>query len=69
MSHSDNDISRFLPFFDISVSFDNLFERIASVDYGSVLSGLDEFFKKGYVFFPVFWNGKPDLFAAEYPSP
>jgi len=69
MSHGYDYISRFLPFFDIPVSLDNLLERIASVNDRSILSSLDERFKKSHVFFTVFGNGKHDFFSAEYPRP
>ena len=40
MSHSDDYISLFAPFFDIPVSLSNLFQRIASIDDRFYLSRL-----------------------------
>jgi hypothetical protein len=49
MHHSDDDVSPFLPLFDIPVSFGDLFQRIAPIDdrfYLSRLNKLDKLFEE-----------------------
>ena len=43
--NSDDDISLFVSFINISMSFDNLFQRIASIDDRFDTSRLDNLFK------------------------
>ena len=50
MFHSDDDISLFVPFFDIPVSLDNLFQRIASIDDRFYLSRLNKLFEEDQIF-------------------
>ena len=46
MFHSDDDISLFVPFFDIPVSLDNLFQRIASIYDRFYLPRLNKLFEE-----------------------
>ncbi len=45
-----DDISLFVPFFDIPVSLGNLFQRIASIDDRFDLSRLNKFFDENQIF-------------------
>jgi hypothetical protein len=42
--HSDDDISLFVPFFDIPVRLDDLFQRIAPINDHSDFSRFNQFF-------------------------
>src|SRR2546427_12728286 len=46
LSHTNDYVSCFLSRVDVPVSFGSLFQRIASVYYGSYLSGFDELFEE-----------------------
>src|SRR6267143_2014532 len=50
LSHTNDYVSCFLSRVDISVRFGILFQRIASVYYGSYLSGFDELFEEDQIF-------------------
>ena len=50
MLHSDDDISLFVPFFDIPVRLGHLFQRIASIDDRFYLSCLNQLCEEEQVF-------------------
>ena len=50
MLHSDDDISLFVPCFDIPVSLGNLFQRIASIDDRFYLPRLNKLPEENQIF-------------------
>jgi hypothetical protein len=65
MPHSYDYISCFLTRFNILVRLDNLFQRVASINYRLELSSLDQLLEEDSVFLTVFWDWKNDLLARE----
>ncbi len=57
-SHSYNYVSRFLPFFNIPIRLDNLFQRIFSVYHRFEFPFLNESFDKKYAYLGVHWIWK-----------
>ena len=49
MLHRYDDISLFMPLFNIPVSLDNLFQRISSVDDRFYLTRLNQFFEEDQI--------------------
>ena len=50
MGHSYNYISLFMPFIDISMSFNNLFQGISPVYNRFYLASFNEFFEENQIF-------------------
>ena len=50
MFHSDDDISLFVPFFDIPVRLGHLFQRIASINDRFYLPRLNQLFEEEQIF-------------------
>ena len=64
LPHRDNDISLFLPRFDIPMSLGCLFQRIAFIDDGFVLPRFDQFLDEREVFRLFARQGADDFRAA-----
>jgi hypothetical protein len=60
-----DNISGFLPFFDISGGVDDLFQGVTSIYNRFVFPRLDKLFKKNDVFFTDLRERKLDLLAAD----
>ena len=56
--HGDDDISRFLPCFNIAVSLGNLFQRVVLIDNRLQLSRLHQLFEEKQIL--IFWVGSPE---------